>query len=623
MCDHNLNKWRNLPLQEVQREDVQLSDLNTLVTTPANTWAIFFGAGISLPSGIPTVAPFFASILAQLGSRKLDSDILLEAAIPFELCLETIRERVEIGSLLAVFESPSPNFYHYFIGSLVVAGRVQTIVTTNFDTLLEQALEQLGLQQNVDFDVYYKPQSFSTIDWESSKPRLVKLHGSISDLNSVQATLSQVASREYYSVISPTIRKIFGGGRHKRVLIMGYSCSDHFDISPAIRSLGPNLHDVLLIEHVACDRSNWRLTPIATATQHNPFKSARTGFRAYAQTDHLLAEVFKNHPLFLKAVRQSTTNKPGNSWRAKLQEWLRSSGLASSESLRSHVLGRLLTRANRYDPARISFAKSLETAERENNKDLIAQAKLSLGICHYRLGMYQSALLFQRAALRDARRWRMTKMEGQSLGNIGNIHYSANRLVLALRLQKQCLEFARRHNLKQLEANTLGNIGIVLEKQGNYAEARVLNRQAERLAQRIGDVIGTARHCFNIAQEYQLDGNHGSARRRYTIALERAQATAQEDIIVACLLGKSKMLKRRKVIERYLNEALDLSRRTDHNLFLLECLEELGTRCNEWGKVYEAQQYFEKALNLANAIDNKRAKQKYERIISRMKKSEG
>jgi len=589
--------------------------LTSLCTGPPDKWTIFVGAGISAPSGIPTVAPLCSSILSGLGTSDYSSALLLEAGLPFELWLETLRERVDLSSLLGVFEAASPNFYHYAIATLIAVGQLRTVVTTNYDTLLEQALDHLGLQQKVDFDVYYDPQGFADIDWKSSRPRLLKLHGSIVDLDSIYATLSQVANREYLGVVSPTVRAVFGGGQHERVLVMGYSCSDHFDISPAIRSLGSELHDLLLIEHTDCRRSDWRMSPLPTAAARYPFGSAGSGHWVRAQTDLLLAEAFEGHPGLLKGIRKRWSGSPEAEWRRTLERWRRTSGLATSESLRFHVLGRLLIRANRYDQARTSFEKSLQAGERETDQSLIAQAKLNLGICHYRLGMFTTALRIQHAALKDARRWGMTKMEGQSLGNIGNVHYSANRLVLALRFQKRCLEFARRHNLEQLESNTLGNIGIVLEKQGKYAEARELNRRAERLARRIGDAIGEARHRLNIALEFRLEKNRQSARRGYAVALMRARATAQDELIAACLLGKVKMLKRRKEIERYLREALDVSRRTNETPSILECLEELGTCCREWGDFDEARPHFEAAYSLADAIDNELARRKYKRMI--------
>jgi hypothetical protein len=74
-------------------------------------------------------------------------------------------------------------------------GLVREILTTNFDLLIEKALEQIGWSLGVDFNVYSTEDDFSRIDTHLGLPAIFKIHGSASDVDGMRVTLSQVASR--------------------------------------------------------------------------------------------------------------------------------------------------------------------------------------------------------------------------------------------------------------------------------------------------------------------------------------------------------------------------------------------------------------------------------------------
>lgn len=78
---------------------------------------------------------------------------------------------------------PVPAFYQE-LARLVKAGYVRQILTTNIDSLFEQALESLGLVRDVNFDVVLLGTDASRETLDSldlgSRPLLLKLHGDIS-----------------------------------------------------------------------------------------------------------------------------------------------------------------------------------------------------------------------------------------------------------------------------------------------------------------------------------------------------------------------------------------------------------------------------------------------------------
>jgi phosphoglycolate phosphatase-like HAD superfamily hydrolase len=76
---------------------------------------------------------------------------------------------------------PVPTFYQE-LARIVKAGYIRHILTTNIDSLLEQALESLGLVRDVDFDVIplgtdTSRDALSRLD--ANRPLVLKLHGDI------------------------------------------------------------------------------------------------------------------------------------------------------------------------------------------------------------------------------------------------------------------------------------------------------------------------------------------------------------------------------------------------------------------------------------------------------------
>lgn len=432
-----------------------------------------------------------------------------------------------------MFEADDPSAYHMFLARLLTTGLVKTIATTNYDTLLERALERLGAIAGRDYQLLSKPTAFGAANWDEDVPRVVKLHGCISDKHGIYVTLSHIASRQSAAAIRPAIRSIFSAGNHTDVLIAGYSCSDHFDITPTVRSLVGKTSRVHLVEHSSSRSHAWMIEDISKRVYSNPFVQM-SGQRLQGNTKLLFDSLSSR---YLGKLDPDSVSAPRSShhWQSVVEAWSKNEGLDASVALRQHIIGRLLIRSNRFRLARAAMASSLAAAMIDGNGPLITLANLNLGICLRHDGDLSASLRYQQRALHGARRYGETKVEGQCLGNIGNVHYSANRLHLAERYQSQCLEFARAHSLQQLEANTLGNLGIVYEKKQEYTRARSLHAQAARLADRIGDPIGVGRHWYNNGVALRRERRFSMALRTLTRAEKAARLVGQDDIIGNCL----------------------------------------------------------------------------------------
>ncbi len=152
------------------------------ITVPEQELAFFVGAGISVASGLPQFKEFSSNLISSIGPREWDPneiDIISSRLRP-EVLLQVIQQ-IHGNRTVDFFrwlESDSPNPNHYFLA--LALGKGHCIFTTNVDTLIEQAADQLGIQYDlvVNDDNYDKPinnffDDKSKIDFKS---KIFKLH---------------------------------------------------------------------------------------------------------------------------------------------------------------------------------------------------------------------------------------------------------------------------------------------------------------------------------------------------------------------------------------------------------------------------------------------------------------
>jgi NAD-dependent SIR2 family protein deacetylase len=213
--------------------------------------AIFCGAGISKNSGLPLANELKQSILEKLLIDKKGMDEVMNSNLPFEAFMESLSENSDITKILKIFREGNPNRNHILIAKLANNGSLKAILTTNFDLLIEKAFKKEGLQENVDFKRYYNEEHFAQIDSDelTDKIGIFKIHGSADDMDSIRTTLKVVASKVLSDRRMRPIKYLFSSGKHKKVLILGYSCSDVFDITPQIQSIVANQKEIIFIEH--------------------------------------------------------------------------------------------------------------------------------------------------------------------------------------------------------------------------------------------------------------------------------------------------------------------------------------------------------------------------------------
>ncbi len=176
--------------------DQQLTHLALSLYNQPGVYAALLGSGISFSSGIPTAWGVVTTLIARLAaadSHEVTSSAELEEwysqrygeAPDYSRVIERLEgTRAGQQALLRPFFEPTaedveegrkqPSPAHRALADLCVKGYVRVILTTNFDRLMERALEERGITPNVASD----PAELQVIrPMRHSGVTIIKLHG--------------------------------------------------------------------------------------------------------------------------------------------------------------------------------------------------------------------------------------------------------------------------------------------------------------------------------------------------------------------------------------------------------------------------------------------------------------
>lgn len=180
----------------------------SLHSTPAS-YACVLGAGISIPSGVPSAWGVQETLLQQLagteGESPEDPFAWYERKYGEQPSYESLLERLaptqhERQQLLRGFFEPSdlereleqkkPTQAHRAIARLVAAGAIRVILTLNFDRLMETALRDVGIEPVV---VSHPTDILGLAPVHTISALIVHLHGDYLNPTAMLNTKSELA----------------------------------------------------------------------------------------------------------------------------------------------------------------------------------------------------------------------------------------------------------------------------------------------------------------------------------------------------------------------------------------------------------------------------------------------
>lgn len=231
-----------------------ISNTIKYLTQKSGKMAIFCGAGISIRSGGPDSEMFKTYLIESTNMTKTDIKKILKYEQPLELFLENLFSELPkwtFGNLFSAFSEIPPTMDHEIIASLCKIGVISTIVTTNFDNALEQALSRARMKEGQDFLVFRDQEDFKNLKNKLNLNTLLilKLHGSSDRVKSIRAFLSSLSNPNNTNMLDEVISSLFNSHRFELMLFIGYSFSDIFDVNHGFSISNTQNKELIVIRH--------------------------------------------------------------------------------------------------------------------------------------------------------------------------------------------------------------------------------------------------------------------------------------------------------------------------------------------------------------------------------------
>jgi len=572
--------------------------------------ALFCGAGISRNSGLPLADELKGYVLKDLLIDEKDINEIMNFPLPFEVFMETILENTDISRILDIFEDGKPNTNHLLFARLAKNGYLRTIFTTNFDLLLEKALEEEGLRRDRHFKVYYNEKQFSEIDSKEISDKMIKIikiHGSIDDRSSIRMVLDTVASKVLSDKRMKVVENLFSTGNHKKVLILGYSCSDEFDITPQIRSIDRNHKLIILVDH----SEEERVEDIRTRDSRNPFKNFH-GIRLICNTDKLIEELWNSLREIIgeKYVPIHEYTGYRTEWRRYIHDWSKRLEKDKKHAKYSIVASIFLDITN-FKKSIEYFERSIEIAELMGDRIAQSMSIGNLGRVYAISGTFKNAIECHRKSLKIAKKIGYETGEMKSYTNLGGVYHSLGDLETAIEYCKKALEVAIRIGDKIEESASYGNLGHICSDLGDFRKAIDYYDRSLRMHQVLGNKMDESSSYIGLGNVYSRLTYFERALECYAKALKIALQIGnrvQEGVIYENL-GTTYLMKGDFELgtENYLR-SLEINREIENKQGESSCYLGLGNIYFCLHDFEKAVEYYEKSLSIAEQIGNEKGK---------------
>lgn len=435
----------------------------TLVATGPSV--VFVGAFVSSrsPSCLPMAVPLKQAIALSMHSAGkpllvsafCDEPLALLSRsrfsdVPLELLAEEVIKKTDltITDLLGWLADSQPNMNHRVLAALSDQG-MATVATTNFDELIESLATQ--------------------------RDRVVKLHGTVSNPESMVMRLSQVGR----GLVDRRFRRLLGETlAGKSVCFIGYAGRDP-DIFPAL--MGLRLKRVL-----------WIARPFSSAEDQNSIANelAHCG-RLEAVADSFDCVSVDANSVFdelgAKLALRPVAGGAGLDWESAFAKSCR---LGSSDTA-AIAFARLLSASGLWEHAAKAYA---QIASESRLLQARCDSRLYGAEAHYWLGDYDLAKASAKEAERSYRVYGNRLGEAracQILGLIASRSISGKTRSWSPRYMKRVsrlLAAERSSDALIVSTNNYLNFGIWLKNKGDLSGAEATLEQGLRLARGSGDV---------------------------------------------------------------------------------------------------------------------------------------
>jgi NAD-dependent SIR2 family protein deacetylase len=200
----------------------KISDLANLVCSAKNSgkkYVLMLGAGASLSSGVLPTNKIMEKLLKQFGQSIVGEDLRDR----FDQLWKVLSDQQRSDSLDECLDR-APSSGYAKLASLIRAGYFDTIITFNFDRLLQKALGDLGLREEQDFKVivcgeYTDDSVVKIMALATPRIKVLKVHGSLT-------SVTQLWSYEQMAIYPEQINALMAQLTAQPIIVCGYGFED-------------------------------------------------------------------------------------------------------------------------------------------------------------------------------------------------------------------------------------------------------------------------------------------------------------------------------------------------------------------------------------------------------------
>ena len=526
----NLNEGSKLKLEEIIikiSEDGIAPDFKDLFSE-TRIYTFLVGAGISMdpPSCVPSARMFVHELFKYYAPEEEIETLSSFETLRYEFLVEKVQNLFdkELKFLDYLDRVKEPNAIHILLANMIM--RYNYVITTNFDYLLEMALKKKLDAYPMDHN-YHKKVMIIIIKEDYQKKvsfqfPIIKIHGSKWDPikgrltnKSLVTTISALGrEREKGKTFAiepykkPLIDEIMIG---RDLVIMGYSGSDDFDVSPMLKELS-TMKRIIWIEH------DQNLIPGKEEIYKYKSIEDLSNLRSFElpKLDKMLGELASNKNIEVYKIRATTIDfvkaqlapifkesfellKKDTPEILRFDDYMQETHFEASISSKYRLAHEIFYELGDIESAERTAQQGLDLSRKEDNEINQTYFTNALGLINFSKGNYDIALEnFEKT-------FELTKKLNQSvekigvLLNIGELYRKRSDLKNAFKYNIEAAALLTENTPNLIKFSVLNNLGILYRDNGDIPKAVKNIESALEIVEKTGDLFRKALCLNNLA----------------------------------------------------------------------------------------------------------------------------
>ncbi len=546
---------------------------------------VFCGAGISKNSGLPLANELQRYFLQLLNVDQDDIDRILNSKIPFEVFMSEIKglslDSWLLEYLLDIYNFGEPNTNHIFLAKLAKHKLVKTFITTNFDMLIEKAFEIEGLCKGQDYDVIYKADDLNIND---ERTQLLKIHGSIENIESIKITIDDVAKCQKSNSLSNVINTVFNSGTNKKVIILGYSCSDVFDIIPLIQN--NNSKNIIIIDHIF-EGENEEIIDLKNPQMNHPLKNSE-GYVVKLNLNKYIKEIWERYNQDFGSYILTINNFD---WKDQFMNEL-FIDQHSLNIIKFSFLGRIYDEMGVIDKS-IYFKEELLHNIYDDEKFEKTSCYLTLSIAYQKVGLFKKSLKYSYNGLKISKQMKNKELTSKFFTEIANGYFGVYLILLdKIKLNKK----------EKQQYKIINKIYDKVTEKKYRLSIKYYHKKAIKTSVILKDYQGIACSLSNLGKLYTISGND---KKSLNFFFKSYSITSKNGLLLDEHLALKEIskcyakIKDYENVDKYLPKSITIASKLNNKFYESIAFRDAGEIYQKINRPYTAYDCFIKSIIIA------------------------